>query len=613
MPEKEHETSTNTNLDTYRERLEQALKALSQDVEERFEHSRRELSELLAGLGDRLPDVPEPEQAAAPLPDISEPSAPDSASFGELRDAIAALDEADEQAELLARLVEQASGFASRAVLLLKKDDGGLRSWASLGFSGAGSTLEGLELPTPTEPAFQAASQACQDLAAEQARWFCEFIDTELPLRGAIVPVAVRDRIPALLYADQTSANDRFSIEALQMLAHATGQSLDLLPLGQVDASPALRLESGADAQLPEAPAASDEQAGDEAEDGTTGAAEIAAAGAAEIAAAGAAEIAAAGAAAAAAAAVTADALRADMTEARDELPSTELPSAEPPPVEPPADAPEAPPQATPSPAFDTGEQAAPVELGSEAVDTPESSGQPQPAPVAPPDLSPEVPEATGVTGEAAPAVALTTGEGATAEHLPFDDAIPTTPLPTVPAEEPVAAPPAAEEPAPEAATVNIAPVLSPAEREAGFVVEEIPAPHLVDAVAVAEPEPVAQPTPPAAPPVPAPPEPASPEPPAETLAATAPQSVISDPVAAPQPQRVRPLPHPLCHLPRRNRARQHLLSQLHHHLPWVQRPLPFRPPRSSFQDSSPLRALHNLRMPCRALAWWFPARHRRG
>lgn len=244
------DSNSSLPLRTYGEVLAEALQALRREIDRRLEGSRAELQHLLDSFSASLPAPPElppppPFAIPAELPPSEPPAAAASTgaqpSVGELRDAIVALHEADSQSELMARLVEQATVFSSRAVLLLDRQNGALRAWASLGFGGAGTTLEGLEIARPQDPVWTAALYHSAALSRDQCHALCDLLDVEMPVQGALVPFAVRGSTQALLYADQLAAGP-FSLEALQVLTHSAAQALELLPV--MVPSPTLRLDA---------------------------------------------------------------------------------------------------------------------------------------------------------------------------------------------------------------------------------------------------------------------------------------------------------------------------------------------------------------------------------
>ena len=114
-------------------KVDEVLQGLGRDIEQRLEKSREELRLLLEEFSERLrqsePSAPPPVEEKVPV------------SLSDLRDGVAQIDGAGTQAEVLARLVEQATAYASRAALLLCEETSGLTGWAGGGFGAADSAI----------------------------------------------------------------------------------------------------------------------------------------------------------------------------------------------------------------------------------------------------------------------------------------------------------------------------------------------------------------------------------------------------------------------------------------------------------------------------------------
>src|SRR6185369_6943393 len=65
-----------------------------------------------------------------------------------------------------------------------------------------------------------------------------------LPREGVLVPILLRDRVAAGLYADRLDDGE-LGVEALQVLAHTAAQAIETLPFRERSATPTLTLDGG--------------------------------------------------------------------------------------------------------------------------------------------------------------------------------------------------------------------------------------------------------------------------------------------------------------------------------------------------------------------------------
>jgi hypothetical protein len=236
---------------TLAEHIEQLDRQIAAAVERRVADLRRELDARLRRSSDdllHLLDGAEPPAPAAYLVDSDlapiAAAAATSARGGaleELRGAVARLDRATTQADLLDALLEVALGFASRSALFLTGAQG-VEAWGAKGFGEIGHAVEGLVLRYEDDAAWQrfARGQGPVSLGAGDCARLCSRLETELPRDGLLVPLVLRDRVAAALYADRLPDDGRLEVEALQILTHLAALALESLAFRERQATPTL-------------------------------------------------------------------------------------------------------------------------------------------------------------------------------------------------------------------------------------------------------------------------------------------------------------------------------------------------------------------------------------
>src|ERR1044072_6135520 len=147
--------------------------------------------------------------------------------FRDLREAIARLDAARSQADVLTALLEESGRFASPSPLLLTFAEGA-RGWAAYGFAAEAQGIEDLRLPySQSALAKIAAGRGAVTLSGEESSEPARHFGGGAPAGGVLVPLVLRDRVAAALYADQLRASDPFVPAALQLLAYTAANLLE--------------------------------------------------------------------------------------------------------------------------------------------------------------------------------------------------------------------------------------------------------------------------------------------------------------------------------------------------------------------------------------------------
>ncbi|MEA2600379.1 MAG: hypothetical protein QOF89_1371 [Acidobacteriota bacterium] len=234
--------------------VERSIAELRQEISRRLRASNEEIHRHLEEIAPRLPASFLSHEDFAPHERQVGSTARNSA-FRELRDGVAAIDRARSQAEILTALLRETAHHASRSALLLVRG-GEVRGWGSEGFGDAEGAVR--ELALSAEDGVWARllqGEGALRLSAADCAALCSRLEAPLPQGGVLIPLVLRDRVAAGLYADRLGnddlEDDGLEIEALQVLAHVAALGIETLPFRERAATPTLILadgEPGADA-----------------------------------------------------------------------------------------------------------------------------------------------------------------------------------------------------------------------------------------------------------------------------------------------------------------------------------------------------------------------------
>lgn len=239
--------------------LERAISDLRQEVSQRL---RAGHDEILRSLDDISPELPSsfiPEELGTQAEELARQTARQVAAeaemtlaerttgarrsaFTDVRDALAGIDRARSQAEILAALLRETHRFASRAAVLLLRGSE-LRGWGGQGFGEAEPGIRDLAFAAADGSGWGrlGAGQSAVHLSAAECGELCGRIDAELPRGGVLIPLVLRDRVAAGLYADRLDGE--LAAEALQVLCHTAAMAIELLPFRERPFTPTLTLE----------------------------------------------------------------------------------------------------------------------------------------------------------------------------------------------------------------------------------------------------------------------------------------------------------------------------------------------------------------------------------
>ena len=221
--------------------VRRAVEDLREEVRKRLDEATDDLRRRLGEVAPELPDsfVNEEdlqriaEEAAAPsreaLSDAEGRGA--RAARAALREAVAALDRSTTQSSILEALLAESSRYAPRAAVLLVRD-GGIAGWGARGFEGDREAARAVALSAQQEPwSSVVGGGPARALAAARCASLVSQLDSPMPLDAAVIPLVLRDRVAALLYADRREAGESIDLDALQLLTYAAGLALETLAL----------------------------------------------------------------------------------------------------------------------------------------------------------------------------------------------------------------------------------------------------------------------------------------------------------------------------------------------------------------------------------------------
>jgi len=150
--------------------------------------------------------------------------------------AISDLDEQDSQAGILKLLVNRAAAFAPRVVFFVIKGDQGI-GWRARGFQGTvgDNAIHQMSFPVAADTAVGEAARSRSSWSGSpgshsENHLILNRLGDEPPARIVAVPLVVRDRAVAVLYADSADLDsDAINLEALETLVRVSGMAVELL------------------------------------------------------------------------------------------------------------------------------------------------------------------------------------------------------------------------------------------------------------------------------------------------------------------------------------------------------------------------------------------------
>lgn len=252
-----------------RQRIEQSLGEIKQELLVSFrtqtENLREQLNQFSASLPDDLflasdlePVLQEVSQEARQAQAAESTGAPPSSST-DLREALAALDTARSQGDLLRALLAQCGRFASRAAVFLAQP-GKLKGWGGHNLGDAEETLKESVIEVTEGSAWErlVSGEGVVHLGSSERATLASRLEIPVAQDAVLLPLLLRDRVAGAVYADRTGESDGgLAVESLQTLTYVAALAIETLPLRKRESTPTLKPDSAAQpaAEAPTPPA----------------------------------------------------------------------------------------------------------------------------------------------------------------------------------------------------------------------------------------------------------------------------------------------------------------------------------------------------------------------
>ena len=218
-------------------RLEEHLDQLRLEFEKMRLESHRKWEEFLMRLDFPLPELIPPGSIPEPAPPPPPPASP--AGFSDFRATLRAIDAAGNQVDALKAFLSACVARSDRAILLVSRGDS-FAVWKAEGFSASEeSALRSVSVSAASHASLARAIGGTPiTLPAESSVY--ELLSVSGARGGMLCPIVVREKISAVLYADQTSPGAAFDPDAIALLCFFIGVAVDRLVTRKIHPSPAL-------------------------------------------------------------------------------------------------------------------------------------------------------------------------------------------------------------------------------------------------------------------------------------------------------------------------------------------------------------------------------------
>jgi outer membrane biosynthesis protein TonB len=236
--------------DSLRHELESYIEGRIGGIKQEIAALQSQLNESLSRLLDRQANVQLDGSVAASIIEhlraaheegidvaASESSrAKASSDMAIVKAAISEIDEQDSQAGILKVLVNRAASFAPRVAFFVIKGEQGI-GWRARGFQGTvgDSAIHQMSFPISADTSVGNAARSRDSWSGSSSshsenHLILSRLGEEPPSRIVAVPLVVRNRSVAVLYADSADLDsDAISLEALETLMRVAGMAVELL------------------------------------------------------------------------------------------------------------------------------------------------------------------------------------------------------------------------------------------------------------------------------------------------------------------------------------------------------------------------------------------------
>jgi hypothetical protein len=219
-------------------RLEEHLDQLRLEFERMRLESHRKWEEFLMRLDFPLPEL-------VPVGSIPEPppppaAAPEGENLSKIREITRTIDAAGNQVDALKAFLSGCVTRSDRAVLLVSRGDA-LAVWKAEGFSPSEEpSLRAVSVLPASHPALAAAMEGAP-ITVSAGSPISALLSAADAQRALLCPIVVREKISALLYADQKHGSTTFDPEAIALLCFIIGAAVDRLVSRKIHPAPALK------------------------------------------------------------------------------------------------------------------------------------------------------------------------------------------------------------------------------------------------------------------------------------------------------------------------------------------------------------------------------------
>jgi hypothetical protein len=256
--------------DSLRNEIESYIEGRLSGVKQEIAQLQSELNESLSRLLDRQAEVQLDGSVAASISEhlraaheegvglaASESSrAKASSDMAIIKAAIAEVDEQRSQTDVLKTLVNRSAGFAPRVAFFVIKAEQAI-GWRARGFQGSigDDGIRQISFPTNADTVVKEVSNSRTTWSGDpgsqsENQLFVNRLGDEPPQHIVAIPLVVRDRTVAVLYADSARLDsEAINLEALETLVRVSAMAVELLA---ARSAPAKRVSEPAPAEMHE-------------------------------------------------------------------------------------------------------------------------------------------------------------------------------------------------------------------------------------------------------------------------------------------------------------------------------------------------------------------------